>query len=84
MSKLEFHQQLEKECIERFVSPRVGERSGLFFEIIRLTKEINPSFVFLENVPAIRTRGLREVIRAFAEIGWTELSASVTQWFRNK
>ena len=57
-----------------------GERSGLFFEIIRLTKEINPSFVFLENVPAIRTRGLREVIRAFTEIGydcrWTCLSAS--------
>jgi len=57
-----------------------GERSGLFYEIIRLTKEINPSFVFLENVPAIRTRGLREVIRAFAEIGydcrWTCLSAA--------
>jgi DNA (cytosine-5)-methyltransferase 1 len=57
-----------------------GERSGLFFEIIRLTKEINPPFVFLENVPAIRTRGLREVVRAFTEIGydcrWTCLSAA--------
>lgn len=57
-----------------------GERSGLFYEIIRLTKETNPSFVFLENVPAIRTRGLREVIRAFTEIGydcrWSCLSAS--------
>jgi DNA (cytosine-5)-methyltransferase 1 len=57
-----------------------GERSGLFYEIIRLTKEIKPSFVFLENVPAIRTRGLREVIRAFAEVGydcrWTCLSAA--------
>lgn len=56
-----------------------GERSGLFFEIIRLTKETKPSFIFLENVPAIRTRGLREVIRAFTEIGydcrWTCLSA---------
>lgn len=57
-----------------------GERSGLFYEIIRLTKEIRPAFVFLENVPAIRTRGLREVVRAFTEIGydcrWTCLSAS--------
>jgi DNA (cytosine-5)-methyltransferase 1 len=33
-----------------------GERSGLFYEIVRLTKEIRPTFVFLENVPAIRTR----------------------------
>lgn len=57
-----------------------GERSGLFFEIIRLTSELNPSFVFLENVPAIRTRGLREVIRAFTNIGydcrWTCVSAA--------
>lgn len=57
-----------------------GERSGLFFEIIRLAKEIGPSFVFLENVPAIRTRGLEQVIKAFAEIGydcrWTTLSAA--------
>lgn len=57
-----------------------GKRSGLFYEIIRLTKETRAPFVFLENVPAIRTRGLREVIRAFTEIGydcrWTCLSAS--------
>lgn len=57
-----------------------GKRSGLFFEIIRLAKETRAPFVFLENVPAIRTRGLREVIRAFTEIGydcrWTCLSAS--------
>lgn len=57
-----------------------GERSGLFYEIIRLTKEIRPSFVFLENVPAIRTRGLEQVIKEFTEIGydcrWTCLSAA--------
>ena len=57
-----------------------GERSGLFYEIVRLTKEIRPTFVFLENVPAIRTRGLEQVIKAFAEIGydcrWTMLSAA--------
>lgn len=57
-----------------------GKRSGLFYEIIRLTKETSAPFVFLENVPAIRTRGLREVLRAFTEIGydcrWTCISAA--------
>lgn len=57
-----------------------GQRSGLFFEIVRLAKETRAPFVFLENVPAIRTRGLREVVRAFTEMGydcrWTCLSAS--------
>lgn len=57
-----------------------GERSGLFFEIIRLTKEIRPAAVFLENVPAIRTRGLEQVIKAFTEVGydcrWTTITAS--------
>jgi DNA (cytosine-5)-methyltransferase 1 len=56
-----------------------GERSGLFREICRLVKEIQPPFVFLENVPAIRTRGLREVVRAFTDMGydcrWTSVSA---------
>lgn len=57
-----------------------GERSGLFFEIMRLVREIRPSFVFLENVPAIRTRGLDAVLREFTEARydcrWTMLSAS--------
>jgi len=57
-----------------------GERSRLFFEIIRLVRECKPSFVFLENVPAIRTRGLSTVIKAMADEGydcrWTDLSAS--------
>jgi DNA (cytosine-5)-methyltransferase 1 len=57
-----------------------GERSGLFFEIIRLTREIRPRFVFLENVPAIRTRGLHTIIKIFTEIGydcrWTMLRAT--------
>lgn len=57
-----------------------GERSGLFFEIIRLVKEISPRFVFLENVPAIRTRGLLTVANEFTKIGydcrWTCITAS--------
>lgn len=57
-----------------------GERSGLFYEVIRLVKELQPEFVFLENVPAIRTRGLDIVLQEFTETGydcrWTMLSAS--------
>jgi DNA (cytosine-5)-methyltransferase 1 len=58
----------------------VGERSGLFFEILRLAQEIQPTFIFLENVPAIRTRGLGTVVTELAAIGydcrWTMLSAA--------
>jgi len=57
-----------------------GRRSGLFYEIIRLAKELDPAFIFLENVAAIRHRGLSEVARSLTEIGydcrWTCISAS--------
>jgi DNA (cytosine-5)-methyltransferase 1 len=57
-----------------------GERSGLFSEIVRLTGEISPRFVFLENVPAIRTRGARIVVGEMARLGydcrWGVLSAA--------
>ena len=57
-----------------------GERSGLFFEIMRLAKEIKPSFIFLENVPAITSRGGLRVIREVAEMGydcrWCVISAA--------
>jgi len=47
-----------------------GKRSGLFFEIMRLAEEIQPSFIFLENVPAIRTRGLDVVGKELANLGY--------------
>jgi DNA (cytosine-5)-methyltransferase 1 len=57
-----------------------GERSGLFFEICRLAEEIKPAFLFLENVPAIRTRGAARVIEELSRLGydcrWTTLSAA--------
>ena len=56
------------------------ERSGLFFQIVRLAKEIKPQFLFLENVPAITTRGGLQVVREIAEMGydcrWCVISAS--------
>ena len=57
-----------------------GNRSGLFFEVMRLTDELNPTFLFLENVPAIRTRGLDIVLQELTKRGydcrWTMLSAA--------
>jgi DNA (cytosine-5)-methyltransferase 1 len=47
-----------------------GERSGLFFEILRLAEEIKPKFIFLENVPAISTRGLDRVAREISALGY--------------
>ena len=57
-----------------------GERSGLFYEIVRLIDEIRPKFIFLENVPAIRTRGADKVIGELARLRydarWITLSAA--------
>lgn len=47
-----------------------GERSGLFFEVVRLCKEIAPEFIFLENVAGIRLRGSIEVSESLASIGY--------------
>lgn len=57
-----------------------GERSGLFFEIMRLVNAVQPSFIFLENVPAITARGLgtvtAEITKAGYDCRWTTLSAA--------
>lgn len=47
-----------------------GERSGLFFEAIRLVCELRPRIVVLENVAALLTRGLDRVLGTLAEIGY--------------
>lgn len=57
-----------------------GERSGLFFEIVRLTRDCRPRFVFLENVPAITCNGLDrvllELIALRYDCRWTIVSAA--------
>jgi DNA (cytosine-5)-methyltransferase 1 len=57
-----------------------GERSRLFYEIMRLSKEIKPKFIFLENVPAITSRGGLRVVREVTEMGydcrWCVISAA--------
>jgi DNA (cytosine-5)-methyltransferase 1 len=57
-----------------------GERSGLFIHLARIAEEVRPAFLFLENVPAIRTRGLSVVMYELARLGfdlrWTTVSAA--------
>jgi DNA (cytosine-5)-methyltransferase 1 len=47
-----------------------GDRSGLFFEVARLVCELRPKVVVLENVVALRTRGLDRVLGTLGEIGY--------------
>lgn len=47
-----------------------GKRSGLFFEIIRLAKEIKPKFLFIENVCAITRRGGPAIAKIITEMGY--------------
>ena len=47
-----------------------GERSGLFFEAIRVVRELQPRVLVLENVAALLTRGLDRVLGTLAEIGF--------------
>lgn len=47
-----------------------GERSGLFWEVVRIVRDLGPKYVFLENVPALLTRGLDDVLGSLASLGY--------------
>jgi DNA (cytosine-5)-methyltransferase 1 len=47
-----------------------GERSGLWREYARLIGEIRPQFVIVENVSALLSRGLGDVLRDLAALGY--------------
>lgn len=49
---------------------RAGERSGLFYELIRVVRELEPRYVLLENVAALLCRGLDDVLGTLASIGF--------------
>ena len=51
-----------------------GTRSGLWLHIADGLRHLRPSYVYLENVAALRTRGLGKVLGDLAEIGYD------TQW----
>ena len=47
-----------------------GGRSGLFYEIARLIGELEPRYVILENVAALLSRGLGDVLGTLASLGY--------------
>jgi len=57
-----------------------GTRSGLYREVLRIAGIVRPPYVFLENVAAITSKGLDQVLKDLAEMGydskWACLRAS--------
>jgi len=47
-----------------------GERSGLWREFARIIREVRPRYVFVENSPALVTRGLGVVLGDLAALGY--------------
>jgi DNA (cytosine-5)-methyltransferase 1 len=50
-----------------------GERSGLWFYFHGLVQTRRPRWAIIENVSALRSRGLDQVLRGLAEIGYDAL-----------
>ena len=57
-----------------------GARSGLWWEMHRIIREVGPRYVFVENVAALTSRGLDAVLGSLADLGfdaeWAMLSAA--------
>jgi DNA (cytosine-5)-methyltransferase 1 len=47
-----------------------GEHSGLWKEMARIIREVRPCFVFIENSPALTTRGGSRVLSDLASMGF--------------
>jgi DNA (cytosine-5)-methyltransferase 1 len=47
-----------------------GERSGLFYEVARIIRIMEPRIVVLENVSALLTRGMGDVLGTLASLGY--------------
>lgn len=47
-----------------------GERSGLFYEIVRIAERLKPKYLLLENVAALLIRGMGDVLKELAAIGY--------------
>ena len=45
-----------------------GERSGLFYELARIVRSLGPRYVVLENVPALLSRGMGDVLGELASL----------------
>lgn len=57
-----------------------GERSGLVFEMLRIVDEVRPSFVFAENSPQLRTKGLATIVERFISMGYVGRVGVLGAW----
>lgn len=57
-----------------------GERTGLFFDAVRLVSEVRPVWAGFENVPGLRTRGYDRVHDALEAVGYTVWPLVVGAW----
>lgn len=66
--------------IDYDLSEQEGTRSGLWWEMWRVIRDLRPRYVIAENVPALTHRGLDIVLGSLAEIGydaeWQTISAA--------
>ena len=55
-----------------------GDRSSMWFHYLRLINDIKPKGVIVENVSALRHRGLREVLHGLNSVGYDAEWHSIT------
>lgn len=47
-----------------------GNRSGLWFEMLRTIRQLQPKFVIVENVPVLLSQGLDRVVLSLSSLGY--------------
>jgi DNA (cytosine-5)-methyltransferase 1 len=57
-----------------------GARSGLWLEMLRVIGEVRPAYVFAENSPMLRTRGLDLVLQGLADLGYDAAWGVLGAW----
>ena len=57
-----------------------GPRSGLVFEMLRIVEEVRPKFVFAENSPHLRTRGLGTILTELTGLGYVGCHGVLGAW----
>lgn len=57
-----------------------GSRSGLWREMFRVIRQVRPTWLLIENVPAIKLRGVDRVIAPLERIGYTCWPLVVGAW----
>lgn len=57
-----------------------GQRSRLWFEMLRILREVRPRWVLIENSPALRTRGADEVLGGLESLNYACWPLVVGAW----